>query len=204
MKAIRTQIEDAVIASLQPLSRAADGYLRAIKPYRGELEGAANMDELRDSLRGMAPAALVSTGPGRYREMHTARRRAVMDMDVEILIVSASLRSNEDRMRGAGALTVPPRGDPGIYLLLEQVTRILIAQPLAADGAGYMIPVDEVLLTHVPDLTVWRMRFRIAADVKRNTPDEGDLLDIKANHNLASGEDPAANPVVVGITELTP
>src|SRR5690349_16692186 len=125
MAAIRTQLEDAVIAALAPLKLAtlpggaAGGYLRCVEPYGGELEALEDLEDVERHLAGRAPGILVSTGPGTYRGIQVQHRRYTLDVKLQLIIVSTNMRSHAERNRGE-PLTVPAGlRDPGIYQILE-------------------------------------------------------------------------------------
>lgn len=206
----RQALEDAAIVALQPLRKVGDGggaagYLRAVKPYGGEID-TRNMELLRATLVGQAPGILLATGAGTTRP-RLSRRRGVKDLTLELLIVSMSQRSAEARLRGdtsegAGA-------DPGIYQILDDVAALLTGFDPGVDGVGLLSPHTEKPLLVEPGLTIWFQSFLVPTDVARPAAVEGDISSIvsavdfpAAEETFASGTGDAFT-VAAGVVTLT-
>lgn len=192
----RQLVEDAAITALLPLRKpgdggAASGYLRAVKPYGGEID-TANLELLRNELVGQAPGVLVATGEGTYHS-RLARRRAVKDLSLELLIVSLAQRGPKERLRG-GAANEPVGADPGIYKILEDLDGKLIGFDPAVAGCGLLKPHTEKPVLVTPGMTIWFKSYLFPADVSKAAVAETALTEIKsklafpqADETLATG-----------------
>jgi len=161
--ALRTRLEDGVIAALTPLKAPAlggalGGYLHTLAAYNGELEG-RQFEDVKGALRQGAPAVLVFTTDGEYDAIDIRRRKATARIRVELLAVSANYRGREERTRGDGGAN-----DPGLYQLVEDVRNRLQGNDLDVAGAGPLTPVNEKVHAQRPDLCVWRLAYSVDAD----------------------------------------
>jgi hypothetical protein len=193
--ALLTNIEDDVLALLSPLLRPA-GYLEALEPYQGSLDPAEDDPDLNRVLQGRAPAVLVTTGDGDYDGVVIDRRRADWNVTLELLLVSAHLRSSLARARWDGI-----GGDPGIYQMIDDVRDRLFGKELAAAGAGTLIPLGYQALSRSGGKTLWRASFRIACDAIAPEPDPGSWDVIRQRINDVV--DPLTNPILEADTSFS-
>jgi phage gp37-like protein len=110
------QIEDAIIATLEPL-KASLG-VREIKSYQGELEE----DDLK-KMAGKFPAIYVVYGGSGYTA-HGARK--LEKPGFELFVCDKSLRGEEEARRGGA-------GNPGTYRMLRECRDLLAGKNLGLD-----------------------------------------------------------------------
>lgn len=198
---LRKTIETAVITALTPLKKlalggSASGYLKALEYYAGEFEGAGPdvIDMVRESVMGRSPCILVATGRGAYDEKDVRRRRAVLSIDLHIIIVSNCFRSLAARTQGNVSLT----DDPGIWTILENVRAKLHGTDLSVDGLGPIVPLSEDPVITGKDLFVWRQAYRLTCDAQDEIDTSGDetLTQIDSRINLPDEEAEDENPIV--------
>lgn len=201
MKALRTRLEDSVVAELEMnLGTAAEGgYLRLVKAYAGDIGPTRTDDDLMRLTQGVAPAVLVQTGDGTYND-HTIGRIATLDIVLNLFLVSQNLRSQEDRVRST------EDAHPGIYEMIEDVRNRLWRRELACPGVGFLLPREESSILRTPDMSIWLLTYSVDTDAKLPAIEEeaGDLLGIDNDHNFPAAEDGAPlNPVIQSEVELT-
>lgn len=177
MPAVRTQIENGVVAALEDLlaetlGGTSEGYLRAIKAFNGE-----SKPDFRLALGGRLPGVLVATARATYGKPDVSRVRATMRLDVDVYCCSNSMRSREARTQGAQTAG-DPDPDPGIWALMEDVLNRLMGLDLGVAGAGELIPLEELPIEQADDMCVWRQRYYLDADVLRPAEVEEDLTAI--------------------------
>ncbi len=193
MPSVRAQIEQGIQSALTQLLKVNGGYLLAVEPHNGELNGGPEfVEEMRQELLGRVPGVLIETGRATYRDRQLQRRRAIEDMDIHLWLVSGSLRSRAARTQGGLATDA----DPGVYQMLEDVRGILFGNDLGLSGVGRITPVSEGPHLDLQDLTAWELLMRVPVEVIQpaEDADDEDLTELRGRHNLT--DDDAANPVV--------
>lgn len=110
------QIEDAVIAALEPL-KAALG-VKEIKSYQGELEEA----DIK-KMSGKFPAIYVVYGGSGYTA-HGMRKQEKMGL--ELFVCDKSLRAEEEARRGGAK-------NPGTYRMLRECRQLIAGQNLGLE-----------------------------------------------------------------------
>jgi phage gp37-like protein len=189
----RGDIERALIVLLGPLSIASGGYLRFVGHYNGELDASQpGLDAMQRRLLGQQPAVLVTTSRRSFESKGLRRGRAVVSLEVFLVVVSAHLRSHEARNLGDGALDA--MADPGIYQILEDCQRLIWGVDLGVVGASAARPISEVFLAQAPELTAWRAHYAVEHDARPLAEVGVPLASIHHDHNLENAE--AVNPVI--------
>ncbi len=195
MTALRTQLEDAVIAKLDRLKRnQSGGYCHTIAPYNGEFAPGRQDEHFQRVTRGALPAILVTTGDGAYTDL-TMGRQADLDFTVELLIASGNLRSLEDANRGDDSLSQ----DPGIYQMIEDIRERLFRREMGVFGVGWLLPAGETTVQRSSDRSIWQLTYAVEADVTHapESDEAGDFDEIHNEVNFPAADDGApANPVV--------
>lgn len=171
-EAMRTQIEQAIVARLAGKKYAAGGtgYLRAIEAYNGDLTGAEGVDDMKRLVGGRCPAVLVSTSDGSYQSIQVQRRKAILDLQVELLVIASSYRSREARTQGKPVAAPQPGEDPGIYRVIEDVRLALMGSTLGLPGVHPLAPVSERAVVHAPGFCIWQLVYK--TDVEAFLPRE--------------------------------
>lgn len=206
---VRTRVENAVIALLAPLHfKAKDGYLRTLRVYAGDLTPSREEEDFQRVTQGNLPGVLVSTGEGTYERL-TMGRKADLHFNIELLVGSCNLRSQEDRFRGDGISR-----DPGIYQILDDIRDRLFQRPLSGRrtettepeniGACIARPISEAPVLRSNDRSIWLATYNVHADA---IEDKLDILDseyslIQSDINFPEGDDDPANPVIEFDTDL--
>lgn len=194
--AVRTQIEDSVVARIAPLKMR--GVIASVKPFNGVIDTDEDIADIKRILNGQYPGVLVRCKGASYHEVQVQRRRVVKDQSIEIFVVSASQRSREENVRnkvyGGGA---------GAAMVIETLLGLLLGFQVEADGAGRMIPRDEDEVLQLPDLSIWRSLWSVPVDARPAPVTESEYTLIHSELNLSSDEDDAANPVVVAETDVS-
>jgi hypothetical protein len=186
MKAVRTQIEEAIVRRLETLRARG---LRGVAAYNGELD--VKEDELRAAIAGRTPCVLVSTRTGRYTSASVARERAKLDLEIDLRICSSYLRSKDERTTG----------DVGIYRMIELVRDALFAADLGVDGVTVLTPVSEDQWFHQPDLEIWRMAFNVVVNVEAVAEDGVAIGAIHQDYN--EHDSTSENPVVEAESDVS-
>ncbi len=199
LRSERVLVERAVLSALDGLRAVVGGYLEALDPYQGELVG-DDMEDIKQRLMGRCPGILVAIGDSDYDLKSLSRRSAVNKVEVEIAVVSASLRSLEARSAGdeAGILS---QGDPGIYVMLADVRDRLMGADLGVPGVERPIPVSEERLLIDEDLVVYRALYSVRCSVVPHPPRftaAGPVTVVHHKHNVDGAD--AVNPVAEGET----
>lgn len=112
-----TQIEDAIIAALEPLKSSRG--VRLIDSYREELD---SEEDIQRAVRNF-PALLVVYSGSRYAE-HGSRK--VQWMSFTVFVMDKSLREAGEQRRGGAH-------GPGAYVLLDDTRDTLVEQRLSLD-----------------------------------------------------------------------
>jgi len=154
---LRKQTEDAVIAAL----RATLLYVRAVEPYNGELHVAKTPEDIYRVLKGRVPAILVFTGDGKSTSIDMRQQRALMDVDLNLIVVSANARSREERTRG----------ENDIQQMMQDIERVLLGRDSGINGVGRFELLTEESLIHAPDLTAWRVRYTVPMVIEAIDPE---------------------------------
>ena len=110
------EIEDAVIATLEPLKGTLG--VRTVKSYQGELEE----DDIK-KLIALFPAIYVVYGGSRFV---TSGRRVVETMTWHFFVCDKNLRSEEEARKGGA-------GNPGTYAMLRFVMSKIGGQQLSME-----------------------------------------------------------------------
>lgn len=189
MTARRTRVEDVVIAAV----RAALPYLRGVHAYAGEL-GGKDLDEVKNRLRGQAPAVLVATSDSR-QNLDIQARRMVKDVDVELHLVSGNMRSRESKLRTP---------EDGIYQMADDIEKLLLGRESGLDDTGRFGFVSERKVVHEPDLAIWTVTYRVPFFSRGTDPVRPSILELAGKLYQSRDEDPAGTdpPVAEVVTEL--
>lgn len=172
----RKMVEDAVLIRLAKYMRLNGGFLKALRPYNGEIDE-DNADDFYRELQGDSPAILVSTGTVRYEDGALTARQVTSALTVDMLLVSSTFRGHSERTRGdvaTAAEDVVSYGDPGIYYMLATVRRALMGRPLGVEGAGVLRPVTEQALYTIQNMTAWRAVYRVPVRIAQPREAEED------------------------------
>lgn len=199
---IRQQVEDAALELLGDLSRVAGGYLETLEAYNGELDSEQGIERLVRQALGGAPLVVVGAQESTFSRGGLAKRAWREDVQLEVVVVSTSLRGLTARRRvgpDAGPQTTAaevPRGDPGVYRILEDVRRRLLGGQLWVDGADAAELVREGPVFTVEAMTIWRATYRIgvAFAIAAPAPAAVPADTVRVDHHLADAP-AAANPV---------
>jgi len=204
MPALRTQIEDAVIAALTPLLKpgkggAADGYLVTLKPYQGP--PSPESDDVKRLLDGGGPALLVTTEDAGYDEITMRRRTAEMTLQIVIYALSNHTRNFEARARGDVRSTQLSE-DPGLYQLMQDVRDRLFGANLGIECVRRPYPLSENSLARAGDWGVWRLVYEVDADIEADNPlaEAPYVTEMGIDANLAG--DDTADPIVEADRDL--
>ena len=197
MPALRTQIEDAVIAALTPLLKPGkggdpDGYLVTLKPYQGP--PSPDSEDIKRLLDGGGPALLVTTEDSSFAEWLPKRRQAEMTLQIVIYALSNHTRSYEARARGDVSSSLANQ-DPGLYQLLEDVRSRVFGLDLAIECVERPYPLSETSLARAGDWGVWRLVYEVEAWVEALVPTEGALVTEMGVDVNQAGDD-TADPIV--------
>lgn len=130
----RAMLERAVVNQLASLRRETGGYLEFVGEYNGELGGADDENELAERLLGRCPAVLVATGEESFTQESVRHSVLRGSLELELIVVSAHLRSSEARTLGDEQAHLTPTADPGVYRILADCRRLLHGRDLAVDG----------------------------------------------------------------------
>lgn len=204
MASSRETAEDLIISALQVLlksSNPANGYLRSLDEYNGEVdESDGSLDDLRRLLMGRSPAVLVSAIGGTLRSQSITKRGFRRELEIELYFVSSHLRSRESRLRSDVSSVGDPTKDPGIYQIMEDVHDILAGQTLGSVVIAPLIPLREDPIVRVSDFTVWRVRYetKVDASVKPHDYGDGQPLSAYSVRSQIDGHpvDESPNPIV--------
>jgi len=204
MSSLFEQLEDAVITALTPLKLSAlgggaSGYLRAVRPYQGGLDPAADDEDLNRVLSGASPAVLVTIGDGgSYGDVTLSRSVCDLTTTLEVLIISSNLRSPEAQARGD--VSDGTGDDPGIYEIIEDVRDKLFGVEMGVDGVGFLIPSAHQAVQRGGDKAIWLLSFSVDMDAKKAAY-SGDYYEtIRSSVNNA--DDDTADPIAQGDIDL--
>lgn len=194
----RTAVKRAVLAALDGLRTASGGYLEALEEYGGQFNG--EPDTVMAALRGRAPAVLVAIGDDSADIKGMGRRRMMMDLNLEVFVVSAHLRSPEARLSGdeAGALGT---GDPGIDVMLADVRTLLAGADLGAPGVDRPTLKGASQMIADPSLAMFRQDYSVRCAVVVAPPAASPVREIESAEHRHNLEDAATeNPVASGVS----
>lgn len=196
MTALRTLIEDDMLAALTPLLKSEGEYLGTLKAYHGEITGIGgdkSLDEIRN-LIGAMPAALIMTGGARFSNASMAADSAVVEMDCTVLCVTDNLRSRSKRARGDGT-------DPGMWQMLEDLRERLQGYEVANGFARMVLQSEDEVLT-LPDYSIWQIEFGLSGRVCAAEEESDDLEGIDSD--IDDADDATDNPRVELSNEVIP
>lgn len=151
MNYTKTQIEDAIIATLQPLHMDNGGVLRKIAGYQGELDS-ENLTQFIASF----PAVLVVYVRSPYDE--DAWPFMVERMRYVLIIGDRSMRDNADARKGSSERI-------GTYSLLYQVRSKLHGKKLGLEITKCSIK-DEVEIANTRTLSLYSQEYEITQDFR--------------------------------------
>jgi len=204
MSSLFEQLEDAVITALTPLllsalGGGASGYLEAVRPYQGDLSPQADDEDLNRVLGGASPAVLVAIGDdGSYGDVTLSRSMCDLKTTLEVLIVSANLRSPEAKARGD--VSDGTGDDPGIYEIMEDVRGLLFGVEMGVDGVGFLIPSASTAIQRGGEKAIWRISFDVDMDAKKAAYSGDYHTSIRQSVNNA--DDDTADPIAQGDIDL--
>jgi hypothetical protein len=157
---LRERLELAVIEDLKAIS-----YLADVRAYDGELGNGDEdkLDTIKRSLNGINPGVLVSTGAGKFSTRNTQRRRYTREVDVQLVLVTRSVRSRVDQRHGPLSM----------YRLLEDVLGRLCGWDAGVEGVGPMAATSEEPFIQEPDLCVWLVR--LTAETDFSSPNRAEI-----------------------------
>lgn len=178
MAAVSVQIEDAVIAALQPLKALG---LDGLAAFSGEVD--EELTDIRLLFNGRFPSIGVAVERGRFRSISVAKRRFLKEQSVEIYVLGASLRSREEVRRDDVT-----GGDVSVTRLIELVHEKLIGFVPAIAGVTTLIPVSEDPIVRAPDMQLWRVTYTCDVDANYVRAAAGPLTSILGRHNLPDSE----------------
>jgi hypothetical protein len=162
---VRTLVRNAVIAKLQPLTRAGGGWLEAVIPIGFSIKGPHDelgIDLLWNELGGRTPAIAVATTslkPDDTGAPDTSRGR----LTIELYLVSSHRRGLTDgRTAGDVAAATSNAADPGLDATLELAWMYLLGVdlgigPQVADPR--FVEEDEVVADN--EKTIWQQTWRV-------------------------------------------
>jgi hypothetical protein len=174
---IRQQIEDAIIELLHSRlgkGNPQSGYLQHVGPYNGEITDAEGPDDFRRILTGRSPGCLVTAGSATLTSQSTQLTRIIRLVTIEIYAISNQMRTRENRLRRDVVAEGDAGADPGIYKIAEDVQQCLTGTDLGLDRVGRILPAVEDVLLQLPDLTVWRLQYRVKTQAHVEKLDAGD------------------------------
>lgn len=192
----RTMLERAVVQALGPLRKQQGGYCEFVGEYAGELDDIQDEDDIADTLRGRVPAVLVSTGDDTY-QLDVSKRRARIDLQFGLLLVSQHLRSHESRTQGDIVSYTNPKADPGVYQMLADARTLLMGRSLAVDGFGFPSPRLSRPRLRRPGFMAYSAVYQIDFRYEQGDyPPARQLESLEHRHNIAESE--AGSPVAAG------
>lgn len=209
MTAIRTIVEDAVVAELRRLrmpsvggpadlaflgpDRAGKpGYLRTVGFYGGQIDSAQDLQEAEAFASGCMPAILVYTDDGQFTPVTLNRRRVRDDMTLVLVIMVANDRDYESRVRGEAPASAYANRNPGINQTLDDVLRLLLSRDFSVEGLKGLVPRHEERVFQTERVSVWRMRWDASVTLDVPAPDlyaAQEITEIEGRTSLAGVED---------------
>ena len=193
----RTMVERAILALLETLTIRQGRYLQRLDHYNGEIGSEDALEDIVGALQGNVPAVLIQTASASYDSTSIARSRLKATIQVEILLISAHMRSRESRNVGDEASVNDPKSDPGIYQIIADVRSVLCSRPLGVQSAQMLVPVTEQVVIQTPQLSAWVMRYSIDYRFDQTVVAPGTVIEsVLARHNL--DDSAPVNPVAEG------
>lgn len=193
----RAMLEASLIAALSPLLRVHGRYLRAVEHYNGEIDRAQGVEDVYRALLGRQPAILVSSSLASRRSRSISRTRSISILNLELLLVSAHLRSPVARNLGDDVSAMTPTADPGAYQMMVDIRKLLDGRRLPVAGSSPLVWNDEAIVIQVPEMTAWRVVYQTRVRlVQQPGLASGQFESVEHRHNLIDAD--PVNPVVVG------
>jgi hypothetical protein len=199
---MRTLVRNAVIAKLQPLTRAGGGWLEAVIPIGFSIKGPHDelgIDLLWSELGGRAPAIAVATTslkPDDGGAPDTSRGH----LTFELYLVSSHRRGLTDgRTPGDAAAAASNAADPGLDAALELAWMYLLGVDL---GIGPQVAdprfVEEDEIVADNDKTIWQQTWRVwlTRDVDQLRASLQKLTGLRTTLS-PGGDEPVARHLVV-------
>lgn len=146
---LREDIEIAVVKALSVLRRDKGGPAGMIREYAGELErwtDEVTEDQIKAAVGGQIPGILVTASSTRYESVSVDRMRYRGSLDLDILYVAASLRSEPARERGAA----------GVFRLMGHARALLAGIDLGTPGCSAFQLLAEEPMLHTKSICVWK------------------------------------------------
>jgi hypothetical protein len=202
--ALRTQIEDAVIAALTPLKLpgkggGAQGYLATLKPYQGP--PTPESDDVKRLLDGGGPALLVTTEDARFFDWTPRRRLAEVTFELVVYLLADHQRGFEARARGDVRSSETGK-DPGVYQIIEDVRGLLFGADLGLDCVKRPRVTSETSLGRATDWAVWRLAYEVDATVEGVNPLAAAVYATELAIDVNQAGDATADPVVEADRDL--
>lgn len=163
---IREDVELAVVKRLAVLRRDKGGPAGMVREYSGELErwtDEVTEDQIKAAVSGQIPAILVTASSMRYESVSINKDRFRGTLDVELLHVAASLRSQEARERGR----------EGVFRLMGHTRALLAGVDLGVGGCGSFKLETEESMLHTASLCVWRQTISCTVNAANIPAPEG-------------------------------
>lgn len=189
--ALRTEIEDGIIALLRPLLvENKGGYLKAVAPYQGPIEPDPEDENLSRVLNGRTPAVLVTTGDSEFGDVGMMGRLVDERIFVHTLCCESNFASQEKKARGSDA-----GSSPGLYKIMQDVRERLQAQS-PAECAEVLVPTAVVAISR-GDLQIWRIDWRVdtTSDLPDLDADDAAYTSKTIEGNLPDTAEPTVNPI---------
>jgi hypothetical protein len=170
-KPLRTLVREGVIARLARLGVAVGGYLQAIVPLGSAIRGQEDqdgLDFLRVALNGRVPAVAVSLGAQTFNPAGQGGYQYKPILDVHVYVVTNNLRSREARQAADVVAIADVTKDPGVDIMLEHVSELLIGHQIASSAAPKGQQILELRQTREYEifndnsLAVWESTFTVA------------------------------------------
>jgi phage gp37-like protein len=155
------QIEDAILAALEPLKNGEDGITcKLIETFQGNLD-AATIEELSERLALTYPSIMVIYLGSRANEDPNLLYHDIQTWG--LLVAAENLRGEKDARRGSGA-------NVGTYKMIDAVKKLLTGNGL---GLGVQPPslkaVDSALVG--ANVSIYSMTFDIDLDYQAEKKD---------------------------------
>jgi hypothetical protein len=154
---LREDVELAIVKRLTTLRKDKGGPCGMVREYAGELErwtDEITAELIKNAVGGQIPAILVTASSSRYDSVSTNRDRYRGTLDVELLHVGASLRSQETRERGRD----------GVFRVMGHVRSLLGGVDLKIPGCSVFQLLAEESMLHTPDLCVWKQTLSVVVN----------------------------------------
>ena len=156
------QIEDAILAALDPLKSGAEGiFAKKIETYQGDLNQ-TSIDDLTAYLALSYPAIMVM-----YLGSRATEDEANLYHDIQtwgVIVAAQNLRGEKEARRGNGI-------DAGSYEMIEAVKKILTGNSLGLTVQPPSLKTIDSLIVG-PGISIYSMTFDVDLDYQA-TPIEG-------------------------------